>query len=46
VVVDDMPPRSYSLKYRMENNFELKRLVKPENYVQHLEKKQWVEFAE
>ena len=46
VVVDDMPFRSYSLKYRIENNFELKQLVKPENYIQHLEKKRWVEFAE
>ena len=39
VVVDDMSVKAYSLNYRIKNNFESAKILKPANYEKHLKKK-------
>lgn len=44
VVLDDMPVRSYSLNYRIKNDFAISKIVKEEVYARHLKRKMWVKF--
>jgi len=44
VVVDDMPIKSYSLNYRISNNFEIGKIVKPDNYEKHLKRRMKLKF--
>lgn len=44
VVIDDMPIKSYSISYRIKNNFEIAKIVKPVNYEKHLKKRALINF--
>lgn len=43
-VENELPPQTYSFTYRLVNNFDLKKLVYPDNYRYHLEQKKKVKF--
>jgi len=43
-VANDIPAKSYSLIYRIENRFELEKLVSREHYEKHLIIKETVKF--
>lgn len=44
VILNEMPVKSYSISYRISQNFDLKNLVFPEHYRDHVNKKKEVKF--
>jgi len=44
ILNEGMKPQAYSIVYRIENNFDVEKLVTPEHYKKHLEQKESVKF--
>lgn len=44
VLIDRMPPSSYSIVYRAENHFDAQKLVYPENWQEHLKQKETIKL--
>lgn len=44
IVENELPPATYSLTYRLKNNFDTKNLVYPDHYRYHLEQKKKIKL--
>ena len=45
VIIDKVPIKSYSIIYKIKNNFDLEKLVTPEHWQKHLKKKQQINLG-
>lgn len=44
VIIDQVPPVTYSLIYRAKNNFQMEKLITPQSWQEHMERKEKFKF--